>query len=599
MDAGELTILRRIASTYAGYVIQGPTGPQGEPGAGGGGGGGGGGGTGYTGPTGLLPILVGPSGPYYDVSYSLIPNTSNVDLGSKSNPFRSGYITLGTLYFVSPTGDPGVPQTVVGLSINSNTNALQLTQVSATGSTTNDVQGSTGPTGARSTVTGPTGNTGPTGATSTVTGPTGNMGPTGATSTVTGPTGNTGPIGATSTVTGPTGNTGPIGATSTVTGPTGNTGPTGATSTVTGPTGNTGPIGATSTVTGPTGNTGPTGATSTVTGPTGNTGPTGMTGPTGLGVPIVPLPSQVWYFNGTAAVSASTPTTILFNTSYLTNGIINDFSYIAETGQLTNISTNTITLLVSGQVVTDNTIIDLNAVQPEIVVVKNTSTNVLISSAINFHGSSFCGTVILAAGESIKLQYAHFFTGVTVNILSGLTNTNITFTQLSNVRGPTGPSGSPIPPWISAGPITLTATTTNPTPSSNALVNNISYRQIGAKQWEVSLTYQPGASAGTNGSGDYLVTLPNSLAFDTTLPMQAQYQSNLGTSAWILGRFSLPANGLIDNGTIGSQAYPIIWNANTFRILTVGASIQCWGSTLYQLSTVSFGINMKFQFTST
>jgi hypothetical protein len=56
--------------------------------------------------------------------------------------------------------------------------------------------------------TGPTGSTGPTGAASTVTGPTGPTGATGAASTVTGPTGPTGATGAASTVTGPTGATG-------------------------------------------------------------------------------------------------------------------------------------------------------------------------------------------------------------------------------------------------------------------------------------------------------------------------------------------------------------------------------------------------------
>ncbi len=107
-----------------------------------------------------------------------------------------------------------------------------------------------------------------------------------------GPTGSTGPTGAASTVAGPTG---PTGAASTVAGP---TGPTGAASTVAGPTG---PTGAQSTVAGPTG---PTGAASSVAGPTG---PTGSTGPTGAGSAITVsdegtlLTSNVASFNFTGS----------------------------------------------------------------------------------------------------------------------------------------------------------------------------------------------------------------------------------------------------------------------------------------------------------
>jgi hypothetical protein len=156
--------------------------------------------------------------------------------------------------------------------------------------------GSTGATGAASTVVGPTGATGaassvagPTGATgaaSSVAGPTGPTGATGAASTIAGPTGATG---AASSVAGPTGATGLLGPTGTGMGP---TGPTGATGTgaqgVTGTTGATGAgtngaTGATGVGTiGTTGTTGATGAGTTgATGATGNAGTAGATGATG------------------------------------------------------------------------------------------------------------------------------------------------------------------------------------------------------------------------------------------------------------------------------------------------------------------------------
>jgi hypothetical protein len=159
--------------------------------------------------------------------------------------------------------------------------------------------------------------------------------------------------------------------------------------------------------------------------------------------------------------------------------------------------------------------------------------------------------------------------------------------------------GSSYANWTNTGNITFGATTSIPTASINAPANTMSYRQIGAKQWEISMIYQFGTS-GLAGSGDYLFTLPNGLSFDTTQPMQIAYTGNVGTSTWILAAYALPASGLITTGTVGGQVYPIIWSANAFRVVATsyGATVQCWGSGNYPLSITSGGINMKFHFTS-
>ena len=170
--------------------------------------------------------------------------------------------------------------------------------------------------------------------------------------------------------------------------------------------------------------------------------------------------------------------------------------------------------------------------------------------------------------------------------------------------GSTGPMGSTYPVWTSAGNIAFTGTSPGtPTASPNASVNNISYRQIGLRQWEISITYLAGSTGGTDGAGDYLFTLPNSLSFDTTLPMQPAYQENVlgaGTTI-ILAKYALPASGIMTNESAIGQASPIIWDATRFRILiiTYGAIAQCWGSLYYKLSPTTIGINMQFQFTST
>ena len=212
-----------------------------------------------------------------------------------------------------------------------------------------------------------------------------------------------------------------------------------------GPTGSIGPTGAT----GARGDTGLTGSQ----GSTGSQGYTGAEGPTGAQLPVQPLPSQTWYLNAPIASSANSPVSIQFTQADANNYDFTNLDYgVTNAGYLTNKSNNTLVILVSGQVVTDNTILDLNYKQP-VVLLQQDSTTVVTSSVISFQGSSFTTTVILPALSKIRLQFQHFFPGTTLNILSGISNTRITFTQLSNVRGqdgtasntgaqgPTGPQG--------------------------------------------------------------------------------------------------------------------------------------------------------------
>jgi hypothetical protein len=126
----------------------------------------------------------------------------------------------------------------------------------------------------------------------------------------------------------------------------------------------------------------------------------------------------------------------------------------------------------------------------------------------------------------------------------------------------------------------------------------VSYRRLGIKEWEVSITFQY-TSGGNAGTGDYLFTLPNSLQFDTTVPIQPVYTANVGANSWALAGYIIPtASGMINNGSVGGQIYPIVYDATRYRILTTtyGNAIQCWASGYY-----GFGgfMEMTFKFTST
>jgi len=91
--------------------------------------------------------------------------------------------------------------------------------------------------------------------------------------------------------------------------------------------------------------------------------------------------------------------------------------------------------------------------------------------------------------------------------------------------------------WIDAGTINgvgWSATTTAPTVATILNENNIKYRNIGGKNWEVYLTYSP-ISGGSNGSGDYLFTLPGGLLIDNTIQGQALYQIRVGEDSPAFG----------------------------------------------------------------
>lgn len=280
---------------------------------------------------------------------------------------------------------------------------------------------------------GPTGPTGPTGLIGS-TGPTGPTGPTGNTG-FTGVTGDTG-------VTGPTGPTGPTGST----GPTGNTGKTGAT----GPTGLTGPTGSA----GLTGSIGPAGLTGP-TGPSGLTGPPGQIGPTGAGY-ILGLPSVAYNLSVPINIPSNINKTIILNNIDISNstGIVN-FQYDSSTGILSNPTQQPLTVLISGQIKTDNNIIDVNVAQYSyVLIVKNGQTVINIANIVP-DGCLVSNVIIVKPADTIQIKYINTLTSP-INIV---TTTFLTFTQLDYANGAQGETGSTGPPGQTgqtgpAGPIT-------------------------------------------------------------------------------------------------------------------------------------------------
>ncbi len=163
--------------------------------------------------------------------------------------------------------------------------------------------------------------------------------------------------------------------------------------------------------------------------------------------------------------------------------------------------------------------------------------------------------------------------------------------------------------WVSAGTIQsvgLAATTTAPTLGTTSK-NNVSYRQIGAKEWEVVYTLTA-TSQPTAGSGDYLFTLPNSLSFDTTLNWQPIFTGSVGAAATLNRLYFLPGPSAsqiaFTNGNTASAygAGPVVYDATRFRFFATddtNPDPRAVGSAWYVGTASLLAFVIRFQFTTT
>jgi hypothetical protein len=196
---------------------------------------------------------------------------------------------------------------------------------------------------------------------------------------------------------------------------------------------------------------------------------------------------------------------------------------------------------------------------------------------------------------------------------SGLTQTykvrKETLIGSSGTSGTSGTSGVSVGQnaYTSAGTIQSVgwgATTTNPTISSFGVAwNEIAYQQLGTKLWQVVMSYSGNGTGNSDGSGDYLFTLPNNLSFDTTISWQIPYSGAVQSSDTTFGKHVIPSgSGMISDGagSVTTNFTPVVWDSRKFRILAhmPGTAIKCIGSNWFEASA-PIGFTLTFQFVST
>jgi len=129
---------------------------------------------------------------------------------------------------------------------------------------------------------------------------------------------------------------------------------------------------------------------------------------------------------------------------------------------------------------------------------------------------------------------------------------------------------------------TVNGTVTNPTFSS-ILIQQVSYYAIGSR---TRCSYRFGWQSGTAGTGEYLVSLPAGLAFNTAAGYNPTYTGTLwapdvATMAYYLISVQ---GGLIQSGNWSSVGYVVPYDSTRFRVVlnsNSNASFLTWSSTWF------------------
>jgi hypothetical protein len=121
-------------------------------------------------------------------------------------------------------------------------------------------------------------------------------------------------------------------------------------------------------------------------------------------------------------------------------------------------------------------------------------------------------------------------------------------------------------------------------------------RQIGQKYYQISIAV--GVDSFTSaGSGDYLFTLPNSLAFNaSTTFFQQEYTGSVGAANFAFVRYLVPGSGAITNLSTANQVIGAsVYDGTRFRVVL--DNYRAWGSSFYPVSN-NLRVSLTFQFTT-
>jgi hypothetical protein len=193
--------------------------------------------------------------------------------------------------------------------------------------------------------------------------------------------------------------------------------------------------------------------------------------------------------------------------------------------------------------------------------------------------------------------------GTTVNYNTGLNVTGMSISLVgANQAIPALPNT-----WINAGTVQSVgigailgngAAGTAPT-FSPTTYNQVRYRQIGRKEWEVEVALF--WTNGSNGAGWYALTLPAGLQFDFTTPFQKPFTGFPDDAqSWMFYGLTNSYARASQSGASSYQQSTIIpYDATRYRVMLVGPNTSFWMDNYFSAGgAYNHSIKLGFTFTS-
>lgn len=210
-------------------------------------------------------------------------------------------------------------------------------------------------------------------------------------------------------------------------------------------------------------------------------------------------------------------------------------------------------------------------------------------------GNIGIGTAAPATTLEIKSPTANT-SGVRMTNLNSSTPVSAGAALGVNSTGDVVVVASPGNPFSNKQAITIGAITTAPTKATTKENDFIRFREIGNNQVEIDFLYSASSAAGaSNGSGDYLITLPNGYSFNLTEHPLCTFAIN--SSATITRGFAFALRDMktaFFGASDYSVAYIIPYTATQFRIVgdfNSGTSIL--GGASLPFSSTNWGLNVS------
>lgn len=144
--------------------------------------------------------------------------------------------------------------------------------------------------------------------------------------------------------------------------------------------------------------------------------------------------------------------------------------------------------------------------------------------------------------------------------------------------------------WVDAGAITIAGGTSNPTKGTTNL-DKIFWRRNGDSA-DIQIIYEQ-TSGGSDGSGDYIISIPTGLNIDSTKVGRAagavDQVRGLVVGGCMGGNTNLDATTTVDSGNV------VIHSATQIRCLFDQGNLQNpWSGAIFQLSSATVNVSMYF-----